>query len=343
MPADPEDQRDAREFERSLREDVLAGRADPAQLAWFVALPKRVRRSLRLIVETAKHDKAQLLKRRSTDKAPRVQDTQQLVPSTGPSLSDIEQNPWAERNPWAEPCTPEAPLVDTLIRAIATYPRPEPAQVQPRDLSCLRGDGNAWGGIGRRKKRCRAFCAIGRAYVCRQSIALPALAAAPVFTLEHEPEIPPRPDTPPDLREAVWYLQHAIYGVDGPSTPDLHSLASPEPESAPEPEPHPLYPPTPPPIEQIPLQPGELNVFGHEVDPYFAYVVMRGRRAIAPQVSCSLREAAVLITSAQYIVPGVLEQLASVLFPGGVPDFNLAVGPHEAVRDFCRGWYEVVH
>ncbi|KAG8725302.1 hypothetical protein FRC09_003139 [Ceratobasidium sp. 395] len=108
---------------------------------------------------------------------------------------------------------------------------------------------------------------MGQAYVLHRKLASPPVAA-PVFALEQEPETPTRPDTPPDLREAVWHLQHAIYGVDGPSTPDLHSFASPNSlEPQPEPEPHPLYPPTPPPTEQIPFQPGELNVFGHEVDP----------------------------------------------------------------------------
>ncbi|KAG8717901.1 hypothetical protein FRC09_013504 [Ceratobasidium sp. 395] len=339
MPADPEDQRDAREFERSLREDVLAGRTDPAQLAWFVALPKRVRRSLRLIVETAKHDKAQLLERRSTDKVSGEQGRLQLIPAANPAPTDIEHNPWAEPNPWAKPRADVHPADDVL--AVTAVQRVEPCPVQPRDLSCLRGDAKPWMGIGRRKKRCRAFHAIGQAYVLRHSLAPPAVTA-PVFALEQEPEIPPRPDTPTDLREAVWHLNHAIHGFDGPFTPDIRSLASPEPEPELKLVSRPLYPPTPPPIGHIPLQPGELNVFGHDVDPYFAYVVMRGHCAIAPQAPHSLRDAAVSIMGAQYIVPGVLEQLASLLFPGGIRDFNSGVEPHDALRDFCRGWYEVV-
>ncbi|KAG8778401.1 hypothetical protein FRC12_024997 [Ceratobasidium sp. 428] len=334
MPSDSEDQREAREFERSLREDVLAGRTDPAQLVWFVALPKRVRRSLRLIVETAKHDKARLLERQSTHKALGVQGTQQPVPPSNPSLLPIDFNPWAE------PCAPETPHNDTLTTAAPQCVEPPP--VQPRDLSCLRGDAKPWTGIGRRKKRCRAFHAIGQAFVMRRKLTSPP-TAAPVFTLEQEPEVPTRPDTPPDLREAVWHLGHSIHGVYGPFTPDVHSLASPEPESEPKPTlQRPLYPPTPPPIEQIPVQPGELNVYGHDVDPCFAYVVMRGHCAIAPQASHSLRDAAVSIMGAQSIAPDVLGQLASVLFPGGIHDFDSGVEPHDAVRDFCRGWYEVV-
>ncbi|KAG8724584.1 hypothetical protein FRC09_016913 [Ceratobasidium sp. 395] len=235
MPADPENQRDAREFEHSLHEDVLAGRTDPAHL--------------RLIVETAKHDKA-----------PRVQDTRHLEPPTGPSLLDIEQNPWAK------PCRPAR-------RDDAAVTRLDWRKVEPRDLSCLRGDARPCMGIGRRKKRCRAFHAIGPAYVLHRSLALPA-ATASVFTVESELEAPTPPDTPPDLREASWHLQYSIYGAEGPTTPDYHSLASPELEPEPEPVSCPLYPPTPPPIEQIPVQPGELNVFGHDVDPCFTSVVM---------------------------------------------------------------------
>ncbi|KAG8717711.1 hypothetical protein FRC09_013850 [Ceratobasidium sp. 395] len=324
MPSvDPDDQWDARDFERSLRKDVLAGRADPSLLT-----------CLQLIVETAKHDKAQL-KRRSTGKTLSVQDeTAWLPPSMSLSLdSDIEHNLWAEPDPWARSRT-EVHSAGNVSIAIAQCVQPRP--VQPRDLLCLQGDAKPWMGIGQRKKRCQAFHAIGQAYLsCRKRV--PPAAAASVFALEQEPEVPPRPDTPPNLCEAVWHLGHSIHGVYGPFTPDVHSLVSPEPKPELKLVPHPLYPPTPPPIEHISVQPGELNVFGHNVDLYLAYVVMRGRCAMAPQAAHSLRDAAVSIMSAQHIVPGVLGKLAALLFPGGVYDFDSGVLPHDAVMDFCRG------
>ncbi|KAG8706146.1 hypothetical protein FRC09_002551, partial [Ceratobasidium sp. 395] len=281
MPAtDPLDQQAARAFEQDLRYYVMSGRAPQSKLDWFEALPKRIRRSRRLIDEAlgpveaaATRAREELAKQKAEEftrhlqmvaarSQPRdllclqgkaaadMQRETQLTPPTNLALSDIEHNPWAESRTEAR---------DTSDVSTTTTQRVEPCPVQPRDLSCLRGNAKPWMGIGRRKKRCRAFHAIGQAYLFRRKLVPPAVAAS-VFTLEQEPEVQPRPDTPPDLREAVWRLDHSIYGLDGPSTPDIHSLASPEPE--PEPEPtlqRPMYPPTPPPIEQIPVQPGELN------------------------------------------------------------------------------------
>ncbi|KAG9082925.1 hypothetical protein FS749_006461 [Ceratobasidium sp. UAMH 11750] len=52
MPAaDPDDQRAARDFEQSLRYDVFSGWARQAKLDWFLALPKCIQWSRRLIDE----------------------------------------------------------------------------------------------------------------------------------------------------------------------------------------------------------------------------------------------------------------------------------------------------
>ncbi|KAG9120625.1 hypothetical protein FRC07_003814 [Ceratobasidium sp. 392] len=243
MPStDPDDRRDAREFERSLREDVLAGRADPAQLTWFVALPKRVRRSLRLIVETAKREKAEL-ERRSTGKVPGEQGTPQLALPTNPSPLYAELNPWAEPNPWVESCTePRRGEAE-----IATHERVESPQVQPRDLSCLGSGGNPWAGIGRRKKRCRAFCAIGRAYVRHQWILSPKPAPSPVFAV-----VPPdpytRPVTPPGLRELLYNCVGLLPIANGPATYGLNTPIVAQSRQ---------LPAVLPPFEQLTIQPGE--------------------------------------------------------------------------------------
>ncbi|KAG8747477.1 hypothetical protein FRC12_014056 [Ceratobasidium sp. 428] len=326
-PADPDDQRDAREFERSLREDVLAGRADPAQLAWFVALPKRVRRSLKLIVETAKRDKAEL-ERRSTSKVPGEQGGPQFTLPTRSSLSDIEHNPWAEPNPRTDsPCMPahrDDPSV-TIVHCAG------PPLVQPRDLSCLTGGGNAWAGIGRRKKRCRAFCAIGRAYVRHQSVSSPS--PAPVFTVDTPSHPYPRPATPPGLRESLYSCVGLLPVANGPATYGLNTPAAAQVRQPPA---------VLPPFEQLVIQPSDLAVYNRRVNARFAYVIARGRQAMGCQSRQLLRDAAVDIVNAGCIVPGMLGQLASVLYPDGMSDLTLGTEPHIALLYFCRGWYELM-
>ncbi|KAG8713486.1 hypothetical protein FRC09_018660 [Ceratobasidium sp. 395] len=298
MPsADPDDQRDAREFERSMREDVAAGRADSAQLAWFVALPKRVRRSLKLIVQAAKRDKAEL-ERRSTNKAPGEQGGPQLTLPAKPSLSDIEHNPWAESNPWAEPYTParrDDPSVTTVHCT-------GPPLVQPRDLSCLTSGGSAWAGIGRRKKRCRAFCAIGRAYVRHQSILSPSPSPAPVpvFAVDVPPDPYTRPATPPGLRELLYNCAGLIPIANGPATYGLNTSLAPQPRRSPD---------VLPPYEQLAIQPGELEVFDRQVNAQFAYVIARGRQAMGCQSRQIFRDAAVDVVSAGNVVPASIGAL----------------------------------
>ncbi|KAG8794301.1 hypothetical protein FRC12_024962 [Ceratobasidium sp. 428] len=334
MPsADPNDQRDARDFERSLREDVLAGRADPGLLTWFEALPKRVRRSLRLIVETAKRDKAEL-QRRSTDTVPDKQGGSQLLPQINPPLLDIEQNPWAEHNPWtelnpgADPCTLAHRVGPSIVPVHCVEPVPP---VQPRDLSCLTGGGNAWAGIGRRKKRCRAFCAIGRAYVRHQSISSPS--PAPVFAVDTPPHPYTRPATPPGLRESLYNCVGLLPIANGPATYGLNTPAAAQARQPPA---------VLPPFEQLVFQPGELEVYDRRVNARFVYVIARGRQAMGCQSRQLLRDAAVDVVNAGCIVPGMLGQLASVLYPDGMSDLTLGAEPHIALLYFCRGWYELM-
>ncbi|QRV79278.1 hypothetical protein RhiJN_07293 [Ceratobasidium sp. AG-Ba] len=91
-------------------------------------------------------------------------------------------------------------------RARRTEQEPEErlvkARAQPRDLECLRApDPAAWNGLGRRKKRCRVFEGVGRAYNTRQRI-----AARPQAAL----------DRPVDLQAVE------SPGFDVPQPPPLH-------------------------------------------------------------------------------------------------------------------------
>jgi hypothetical protein len=129
MPAaDPEDQQAARAIEASLREAVKQLERPPIELDWFMALPKRVRRSGKLL-EAAQVEARVLLEH--------------------------------GRHTWAKERKAE----------VAREARLAELRAQPRDLGCLRSPGSpggAWQGIGRRKKRCRAFNAVGRAFNARK-------------------------------------------------------------------------------------------------------------------------------------------------------------------------------
>ncbi|QRV88076.1 hypothetical protein RhiJN_16094 [Ceratobasidium sp. AG-Ba] len=97
MPAaNPKDQRRARNAERDLRDDVLAGLAHRAMLDWFEAQPKCVRHSFKLIIKTAKHDKASLVQRIASEVLPRLPHSSAQVSSTTPSPPALENNPRIE-------------------------------------------------------------------------------------------------------------------------------------------------------------------------------------------------------------------------------------------------------
>ncbi|QRV98296.1 hypothetical protein RhiJN_26315 [Ceratobasidium sp. AG-Ba] len=126
MPAEPEDQRQARELERALSNDVLAGLAHCAMLDWVKAQPKRIQRSLKLIIETAKRDKASLAQRIASDALPRLPHSSVQVSSTIPTPPPaLENDPWTEHH---ESAAPTAPV---------------PIQLKPWGLTCLKGDGHA--------------------------------------------------------------------------------------------------------------------------------------------------------------------------------------------------------
>ncbi|CCO31181.1 hypothetical protein BN14_05216 [Rhizoctonia solani AG-1 IB] len=228
-------------------------------------------------------------------------------------------------------------------------------RAKPRDLDCLRSpDGATWQGIGRRKRRCRKFNAIGQAFTARQGVA--AAAPVPQPSKEYICDIhtaqaclPKRPGTPEGLREAAW------------SDPQLRKAASrlyrsgyttprrPPPAPAPPPAPVPPPPviirrppsPTPPPVPPA-LTETQIQVEHRVMDTHLAYVMALGRweyRNWSPAIS--LRQGAIMVLETEESLPGVLEGLIDVLFPHGFNQLSLAQPKFSYVRDFVLGWYAV--
>ncbi|QRW07819.1 hypothetical protein RhiLY_06818 [Ceratobasidium sp. AG-Ba] len=279
MPAtDATDQQAARAIEASLRDAVRRLERPPVKLEWFAALPKRVRRSAQLI--EAAIVEARIL------------------------LDHI-------RAQWTSARRAEQEREERLVKARA----------QPRDLECLRApDPAAWNGLGRRKKRCHAFEGVGRAYNTRQRIAARPQAAPdrPVDLQAVESpgfNVPQPPSTPPGVRQLVRNIPGLMecangpadgrdYGWPSPAEPSLPSTPSSTRSEVTMPD-YPYY-----------LCSAELTVHGSEMDRDMAYVVARGRHIRRPCDRYSVQDAAVDVYLAKSQLPGMLEELARVLFPG---------------------------
>ncbi|KAG8725225.1 hypothetical protein FRC09_005310 [Ceratobasidium sp. 395] len=204
MPAaDSEDQQTARAIESLLQEAVSRRERPKVELAWFMALPKRIRRSGKLL-ETAQAESRVLLEHIRLD--------------------------------WDRAMETEFEREARLARAKGLS----------RDLDCLRApDPQAWNGLGRRKKRCRTFEAVGRAFVSRQRASAPAQPPRPVQSLDPAPSSPPtrhklscavqtdanpvptRLSTPDGLRDAVRKSSLLVAIATGPATYGLNTPVSP--------------------------------------------------------------------------------------------------------------------
>ncbi|KAG8683432.1 hypothetical protein FRC09_016082 [Ceratobasidium sp. 395] len=314
MPAnDPADQQAARIIESSLREAVERFERPPIELEWFLAMPKRIRRSAQLI-EDAQAECRVLLEH--------------------------------VRSEWARTRRIEREREERLAHAKTT----------PRDLECLRApDPAAWNGLGRKKKRGRAFEAIGRAYTTRRQLdphipvadtapaARPASLDDPADAFLLHPSschVPKRPPTPPGLREAMYNVPHLLGQANGTDDCDY---GCPTPRK-------PTPPPSPPPRVPSPefprhatRQPGDFRVRELEIDPDLAYVVAQGRHARRAQPGYSAQRAAVDIYRAEKDFPGALDYLVKLLFPAGLgyySDMARSSGM-EPLVDFVHGWFDL--
>ncbi|QRV80901.1 hypothetical protein RhiJN_08916 [Ceratobasidium sp. AG-Ba] len=300
MPAaDPVDQRAAREYEQMLRYYVYSGRTPQSRLDWFEALPKRVRRSRRLIDE---------------------------------ALGPIEA---------AETRAREA-LAEQRARELEESLRLAAARAQPRDLSCLKGNGKTWNGLGRRKRRCRAFDSVGRAYSIRWRISNAVTSTENLRNtfLLHPSScyVPKRSPTPPGLRETIWNVPGLIQLAQGPANAADYGLPTPlTPESV-APEPPAVSVVSPPDFPRDP-QPHEFSVDGHEIDPDFSYIVAQGRHSRAPEPGYSAQRAAWDVHAMEERFPGALGYLANLFFPAGVNRYHEMVDASgmDALLDFVYG------
>ncbi|KAG8713697.1 hypothetical protein FRC09_018437 [Ceratobasidium sp. 395] len=230
MPAtDPADQSAAREIESSLRAAVQRCEQPPIKLACGKLL------------ETAQAESRVLLEHIRAD--------------------------------WAQTQQADCECEERLTRA----------KTLPRNLDCLCApDPKAWNGLGRRKKRCQTFEAVGRAFVSRQRVPEPVQLPRPIQSLDpvhsnptacrrtscavqtDADPVPTRPPTPDGLRDAVRKSSLLVATASGPAT---YGLTTPE-DCAPSPVPTSSTPPLQISAPAYPhyLWPGELTVFGKEVD-----------------------------------------------------------------------------
>ncbi|QRV79764.1 hypothetical protein RhiJN_07779 [Ceratobasidium sp. AG-Ba] len=223
------------------------------------------------------------------------------------------------------------------------------AQAQPRDLECLRApDPAAWHGLGRRKKRCRAFESTGRAYNTRQRLleSTPDTKPAPTDTfLLHATScyIPKRPPTPPELRECIQNVPGLIYTANGPANHADYGLPSPASPIQAVPEAAAIASCVPAPAFPYDPRPGEFSVHGHEIDPDLAYVVAFGRHSRAPEAGYSAVRAAEDIYRLEHCFPDALAYLERLVFPDGSSRYSTMVDSlgMDPLLDFIYRWFEI--
>ncbi|KAG9116804.1 hypothetical protein FRC07_007448, partial [Ceratobasidium sp. 392] len=323
MPAtDPADQQAERTIENAIREAVDRCERPPIELKWLWALPKRIRRSARLL-EAAQSESQVLLK-----------------------------HIWAD---WTRVQVAEREREARLAQVKA----------QPRDLECLQApDPAAWNGLGRRKKQCRAFDAVSKAYNTRWQVSqrAPAPSTAPVDvqTLQStsrappshpsttlnpqrtflspsstETSIPSPVATPPGLREAAESLRHQIRQKNPYSMPTESEVHSPNPYYVPE-------LPSPPQcvmqsfdVQNPFFETGELLFpsFGCHINGLMLTVMSYEQVALAPwEKHHTLDNLAAWVLDAHREDPGGLDILLESLFPGGVLEFSSARVPTKAAN-----------
>ncbi|QRV88124.1 hypothetical protein RhiJN_16142 [Ceratobasidium sp. AG-Ba] len=314
MPAaDPADQEAARTIESALRAAVQAQERSPVELRWFMALPKRIRRSGRLL-NAAMAESLVLLEyvRANWDRA-RVaeQEREQRLARAKALPRDIEclrapdpkaWNGLGRRKNRCRTFETIGRAYTTRQRTSPTLPSP-PSSKQPPIVACLSVDVD--------------------------SPSSPLLA----------PDVPTRPPTPDGLRAAAFSCVGLLasasgvnaYGHNTPCpmpTPPARIIRRP-PSFVSPPQPQPEYE-------------GETVVNGQEVDCRLAYLVALGRWE-----SCkwgrvpSLREAAENIIDAETLQPGALSYLMDLFFPQGLDDWSLARPKLLYLRDLVLGWYAV--
>ncbi|KAF8594314.1 hypothetical protein BDV93DRAFT_515886 [Ceratobasidium sp. AG-I] len=175
----------------------------------------------------------------------------------------------------------------------------------------------------------------------RQCVSTPATGPQPLPIVPACSQILPAPPPPfvqPTTDPTPPPLPHPPTSEPGDTQHDMYGSDSlfPPSETPPSPPPGPAYPFNP--------EPGAFQVYDREIDPHLAWIVARGRHAWAPHSDSSLREAAYNVASVEDKAPGLLEGLASLLFPGGIENNESAVDPAglDVILDFVHGWFDVL-
>ncbi|KAG8718859.1 hypothetical protein FRC08_004229 [Ceratobasidium sp. 394] len=219
----------------------------------------------------------------------------------------------------------------------------ERARAQPRDLECLRApDPVAWNGLGRRKKRCRSFEAVGRASNTRQraTSTIPPTQPAPVDVQalhQSSVDVPTRPATPPGLREAAFSCVGLLASASGVNAYG-HNSPYPMPPAPPQIIHRPPSP-VPPPEPQLEYE-GETIIDGQVVDCRLAYLMSMGRwEGCKWRAPPTLRQSSQAILDMEALQLGMLDWLMDVFFPHRLDDWSLARTRLIYLKDFALGWY----
>ncbi|QRW07927.1 hypothetical protein RhiLY_06926 [Ceratobasidium sp. AG-Ba] len=314
MPAaDPADQEAARTLESALRAAVQRREWSPVELRWFMALPKRIRRSRRLL-DAAVAESLVLLEyvRADWDRAELAeQERQQRLTRAKAMPRDIECLRAPDPKAWngLRRRKNRCRTFDAIGRAYTARQRTSPtlpslpSSEQPPVVACLSVDAS--------------------------SPSLPLLA----------PDAPTRPPTPEGLREAAFSCVGLLASASGVN---VYGQNTPRPMPAPPPQVIRRPPsPTAPPQPQLAYE-GETVINGQAVDCRLAYLIALGRWESCKWARTpSLREAAEDVLNAETLQPGALSYLINLFFPHGLDDWSLARPQLLYLRDLVAGWYAV--
>ncbi|QRV75352.1 hypothetical protein RhiJN_03367 [Ceratobasidium sp. AG-Ba] len=315
MPAaDPADQEAARALESALRAAVQGRERSPVELRWLMALPKRIRRSGRLLdaavaesLVLLEHIRAEWNRAQEGEREREKRLTRaKALPRDIECLRAPDPKAWNGLGRRKNRCR----TFEAIGRAYTARQRTSPTlpslptSQQPPVVACLSVD-----------------------------------VEPPSSPLLGMPDAPTRPPTPEGLREAAFSCVGLLASASGVN-PYGHNTPCPMPP------PPPLVirrPPSPtaPPQPQLAYE-GETVINGQAVDCRLAYLIALGRWesckwARAP----SLREAAEDVLNAETLQPGALSYLMGLFFPHGLDDWSSARPRLLYLRDLVAGWYAV--
>ncbi|KAG8726312.1 hypothetical protein FRC10_007249, partial [Ceratobasidium sp. 414] len=218
----------------------------------------------------------------------------------------------------------------------------------PRDLACLHVEGTgAWNSLGRRKRRCRAFHAIGHTFAAQRHL-VPATTSS-LMSLDTE-LVPTRPSTPEGLRMSILNNFLLLSGAARHGAQAAYGCPT---QALPTP-PVPALPPPPtlpvcafqtfPRTQSLSLTgPYEVvnsvGVVDMVVDGDVMTAVSMGRHSAAPWLPNDFPAVVQSIRESELEVPGGLAYLYQVLFPGGVRDPATALTPTVAMMQLVHGWW----